>query len=392
MPAPGGAAGAPVEGRRTGRTCRGWPAATGWNPARCCRGGPGPAPARGTRPAPRGHRGAAEPGRPQLLAHLGGVGEQDLARALPAFGDGPQPALPGRPAPPGEAAGSGRPAGRWKIRVGRAVRAGGVRMRAVYGGPYRPGHGGVRTPRRGGGCAAATSGGCSTPGTATATTTWTCGPSRRSPRRSGPGRRPPAPRPPPTPIRRGCSPWPTRWSARGGSRPCTGNRSGSGRPGCTRWPAGTRAGFWWWRVIARDAVVFPETVALAGALLDPVMQERVWQDHGGGGPVRPFRPDGAFFGELAVRLERPWLAAVGQPRSGEWCWAGPCSPGRCWTAWARFTRIRRGQHHPTGTGWTRGGSAPSTAPSRPGPTAHPGRTDHRRARSDGATGAEAAYP
>jgi hypothetical protein len=34
-------------------------------------------------------------------------------------------------------------------------------------------------------------------------------------------------------------------------------------------------GRWWWRIIARDAVVFPETVALTRALLDPAMQDEV---------------------------------------------------------------------------------------------------------------------
>lgn len=51
----------------------------------------------------------------QLLAHLGGVGEDLLARALPAFRDEPQPAPATAPGPPGEAAGTGSPAGRWKI-------------------------------------------------------------------------------------------------------------------------------------------------------------------------------------------------------------------------------------------------------------------------------------
>ncbi|MFC9948513.1 hypothetical protein [Streptomyces pratensis] len=51
----------------------------------------------------------------QLLARLGGVDEQVLVRALPAFGDGPHPGLAGMPAGPGEAVWPETAAGRWKV-------------------------------------------------------------------------------------------------------------------------------------------------------------------------------------------------------------------------------------------------------------------------------------
>jgi hypothetical protein len=139
------------------------------------------------------------------------------------------------------------------------------------------------------------------------------------------------------------------------------------------WPArlhalaGGDAGprFWWWRVIARDAVVFPETVALAGVLLDPAMQERVWDDHGAGGPVRPFRPDGAFFGELSVRLGRSWLAGTGQAPQVGLVLGGPLHAGPLLDCMGAFTRIRRGQHNPRGFGldpwWLRADYRPASA-------------------------------
>ena len=84
------------------------------------------------------------------------------------------------------------------------------------------------------------------------------------------------------------------------------------------WPArlhrlaGGDAGpdFWWWRAVAREAATFPEVVAVAGALVDPVVAELVWQDSGGE-RIRPFPPDGALCRELGRRLARPWLGEVG---------------------------------------------------------------------------------
>jgi hypothetical protein len=64
-----------------------------------------------------------------------------------------------------------------------------------------------------------------------------------------------------------------------------------------------------WRVVGRDAVIFPEVVAVAEALLDPVMAELVWHDSGAGRP-RPLPADGAFCRELGKRVGRPWLGPL----------------------------------------------------------------------------------
>ncbi|TYR42979.1 hypothetical protein FY004_38260 [Streptomyces parvus] len=37
----------------------------------------------------------------------------------------------------------------------------------------------------------------------------------------------------------------------------------------------------WWRIVGRDAVVFPEAVAVAGALLEPGTPELAWEAFGG---------------------------------------------------------------------------------------------------------------
>ncbi|WP_404871088.1 DNA-binding protein (plasmid) [Kitasatospora griseola] len=83
------------------------------------------------------------------------------------------------------------------------------------------------------------------------------------------------------------------------------------------WPArlhavvGGDAGgdFWRWRVVGRDAVVFPEVVEVAAALLDPVMAELVWQDSGAERP-RALPVDGAFCRLLGERVGRPWLGPL----------------------------------------------------------------------------------
>ncbi|MGW6654358.1 DNA-binding protein [Streptomyces sp. CB02130] len=65
----------------------------------------------------------------------------------------------------------------------------------------------------------------------------------------------------------------------------------------------------WWRIVGRDAVVFPEVVAVAGALLDPGMAELVWVDSGAGRP-RPLPADGLFCRRLGERVGRPWLGPL----------------------------------------------------------------------------------
>ncbi|MEU5438232.1 DNA-binding protein [Streptomyces sp. NPDC020719] len=64
-----------------------------------------------------------------------------------------------------------------------------------------------------------------------------------------------------------------------------------------------------WRVVGRDAVIFPEVVAVADALLDPVMAQRAWADSGGARP-RPLGADGEFCRQLGQRVGRPWLGPL----------------------------------------------------------------------------------
>ncbi|WP_217235549.1 DNA-binding protein [Streptomyces sp. AC555_RSS877] len=64
-----------------------------------------------------------------------------------------------------------------------------------------------------------------------------------------------------------------------------------------------------WRIVGRDAVVFPEVVAVADALLDPAMAELAWRDSGAGRP-RPLPADGAFCRRLGERVGRGWLGPL----------------------------------------------------------------------------------
>ena len=64
-----------------------------------------------------------------------------------------------------------------------------------------------------------------------------------------------------------------------------------------------------WRIVGQDAVVFPEVVAVADALLAPAMAEPAWRDSGAGQP-RPLPVDGAFCGRLGERVERGWLGPL----------------------------------------------------------------------------------
>ncbi|MFJ2264449.1 DNA-binding protein [Streptomyces sp. NPDC087844] len=75
-----------------------------------------------------------------------------------------------------------------------------------------------------------------------------------------------------------------------------------------------------WRIVGRDAVVFPEVVAVADALLDPAMAELAWRASGGTRP-RVRGGDDPFCHQLGERVDRDWLgpqAAVdyGGPLSG----------------------------------------------------------------------------
>ncbi|TVL87356.1 DNA-binding protein [Streptomyces sp. SAJ15] len=113
----------------------------------------------------------------------------------------------------------------------------------------------------------------------------------------------------------------------------------------TIWPrrlhqvAGGDAGseFEWWRIVGRDAVVFPEVVAVADALLDPEMAELVWVDSGAGRP-RALPADGMFCRRLGERVGRAWLGPLAATDHG-----GPL------IAWmGSVIRRRRGAGGPPG--------------------------------------------
>ncbi|MDH6545909.1 MULTISPECIES: DNA-binding protein [unclassified Streptomyces] len=92
-----------------------------------------------------------------------------------------------------------------------------------------------------------------------------------------------------------------------------------------------------WRIVGRDAAVFPEVVAVADALLDPVMAELVWADSGAGRP-RALPADGMFCRRLGERLGRTWLGLLAATDHG-----GPL------IAWmGSVIRRRRGAGMPPG--------------------------------------------
>ncbi|MEV7189808.1 helicase associated domain-containing protein [Kitasatospora sp. NPDC093102] len=69
-------------------------------------------------------------------------------------------------------------------------------------------------------------------------------------------------------------------------------------------PVGADPG--WWRIATRDAVVYPEAVAVASVLTDPYVQRRVLQDVGGHLPH--VLADASYLvAELVRVLGRPWL-------------------------------------------------------------------------------------
>ncbi|MFF9336155.1 TniQ family protein [Streptomyces albogriseolus] len=75
-----------------------------------------------------------------------------------------------------------------------------------------------------------------------------------------------------------------------------------------------------WRIVGRDAVVFPEVVAVADALLDPAMAELVWRASGGMRP-RARGGDDPLCHRVGERVDRNWLgpliaADYGGPLSG----------------------------------------------------------------------------
>ncbi|MDX3067764.1 MULTISPECIES: DNA-binding protein [Streptomyces] len=113
----------------------------------------------------------------------------------------------------------------------------------------------------------------------------------------------------------------------------------------TVWPrrlhqvAGSDAGteLEWWRIVGRDAVAFPEVVAVADALLDPAMARLVWMDSGAGRP-RALPADGMFCRRLGERVGRPWLGPLAATDHG-----GPL------ISWmGSVIRLRRGAGGPPG--------------------------------------------
>ncbi|MFC9916033.1 DNA-binding protein [Streptomyces sp. NPDC127197] len=92
-----------------------------------------------------------------------------------------------------------------------------------------------------------------------------------------------------------------------------------------------------WRIVGRDAVVFPEVVAVADALLDPAMAQLVWRDSGAGRP-RALPADGMFCRRLGERVGRQWLGPLAATDYG-----GPL------TSWmGAVIRLRRGAGGPPG--------------------------------------------
>nr|WP_237519969.1 DNA-binding protein [Streptomyces sp. HUCO-GS316] len=75
-----------------------------------------------------------------------------------------------------------------------------------------------------------------------------------------------------------------------------------------------------WRIVGRDAVVLPEVVAVADALLDPAMAELAWRASGRMRP-RVRGGDDPFCHRLGERVDRDWLGSLvaadyGGPLSG----------------------------------------------------------------------------
>ncbi|MEU7429025.1 DNA-binding protein [Streptomyces sp. NPDC040750] len=92
-----------------------------------------------------------------------------------------------------------------------------------------------------------------------------------------------------------------------------------------------------WRIVGRDAVVFPEVVAVADALLDPAMAELAWRASGGMRP-RVRGGDDPFCHRLGERVDRDWLGSLVAADYG-----GPLSGWR-----SAIVRARRGSGPP---GW-----------------------------------------
>ncbi|MFD8233043.1 hypothetical protein ACFV20_14350 [Streptomyces sp. NPDC059696] len=105
-----------------------------------------------------------------------------------------------------------------------------------------------------------------------------------------------------------------------------------------------------WRIVGRHAVVFPEVVAVADALLDPGMAELVWVDSGAGRP-RALPTDGMFCRRLGEQVGRPWLGPLAATDHGGHTNKPPPSVSGRLTRSSAPSRLRRwlapyGRHRP----------------------------------------------
>ncbi|MFJ4526503.1 DNA-binding protein [Streptomyces sp. NPDC088810] len=94
-----------------------------------------------------------------------------------------------------------------------------------------------------------------------------------------------------------------------------------------------------WRIVGRDAAIFPEVVAVAQALLEPETAELAWQASGGTRP-RARGADDAFCRRMGERVGRAWL--------GPWIAADHDSPLHGFTG--ALVRARRREAGPPGWG------------------------------------------
>jgi hypothetical protein len=90
-----------------------------------------------------------------------------------------------------------------------------------------------------------------------------------------------------------------------------------------------------WRIVGRDAVVFPEVVAVAEMLLDPAVVELGWRDSVGQPPPLP---EAMVWCRLGERVGRPWLGPLAASDYN--------SPLTSWMT--AVIRRRRGQSGPYG--------------------------------------------
>ncbi|WP_406841109.1 DNA-binding protein [Streptomyces sp. AHU1] len=89
----------------------------------------------------------------------------------------------------------------------------------------------------------------------------------------------------------------------------------------------------WWRIVGRDAAVFPEAVVVVGMLLDPASADLVWTSSGGMRP-RARREDDPFCRRLGERVGRAWLGPLLATDHGSVLhdWTGAVVRGRRWSS------------------------------------------------------------